>query len=157
MRDGPTTSPFLSLKEGPKANPSISLSISILQVDDHCSHWQTHPIHLRTIFWQILIRSDHTWVGKTNRKTNLAMPTIFRLARETSSADASTVTETNAPSILAINGFFCGFTLIVVLARIYVRSIMLKTFGPDDYLITAAMVRYFFSCAENYPCYDWQL
>jgi hypothetical protein len=85
------------------------------------------------------------------------MPTIFRLARETSSADASTVTETNAPSILAINGFFCGFTLIVVLARIYVRSIMLKTFGPDDYLITAAMVRYFFSCAGNYPCYDWQL
>jgi hypothetical protein len=77
------------------------------------------------------------------------MPTIFRLARETSSADASTVTETNAPSILAINGFFCGVAVVVVLARIYVRSIMLKTFGTDDYLITGAMVRYSFSAQKT--------
>lgn len=47
---------------------------------------------------------------------------------------------TNAPTILAINGSFTGFTLLVILARIYVRSIMLKTFGADDYFITAAMV-----------------
>ncbi|PMD25802.1 hypothetical protein NA56DRAFT_529236, partial [Hyaloscypha hepaticicola] len=48
--------------------------------------------------------------------------------------------QTNVPSILAINGFFCGVALIVVLARIYVRSVMLKTFGTDDYLITGAML-----------------
>jgi hypothetical protein len=77
------------------------------------------------------------------------MPTIFRLAREASSADASTATQTNVPSILAINGFFCGVALIVVLARIYVRSVMLKTFGTDDYLITGAMVRYSFSTQKT--------
>ncbi len=48
---------------------------------------------------------------------------------------------TNAPSILAINGLFTGFTLLVILARIYVRAFMMKTFGPDDYLVVAAMVR----------------
>jgi hypothetical protein len=50
---------------------------------------------------------------------------------------------TNAGSILAINGFFTGFTLLIVFARIYVRTVMLKTFGPDDYFIVAAMVRSF--------------
>jgi hypothetical protein len=49
-------------------------------------------------------------------------------------------TTSNAPSILAINGFFMGFALLIVGARIYVRSIMLKTVGADDYVIMAAMV-----------------
>jgi hypothetical protein len=70
------------------------------------------------------------------------MPAIFRLAGDTSSTPTPVDTSTNAPSILAINGFFCAFTVIVVLARIYVRAIMLKTFGTDDYLITAATVRH---------------
>lgn len=48
----------------------------------------------------------------------------------------------NAPTIIAVNGFFTGFTLLVVFARIYVRTIMLKTFGTDDYVIVAAMVNY---------------
>jgi len=69
------------------------------------------------------------------------MPSIFRLAGDTSSTDTPVDTSTNAPSILAINGFFCGFTVLVVLARIYVRAFMLKTFGVDDFLITAATVR----------------
>jgi hypothetical protein len=47
---------------------------------------------------------------------------------------------TNAPSILAINGFFAGFTTLIILARVYVRAIMLKTVGTDDYLIILATV-----------------
>jgi hypothetical protein len=51
---------------------------------------------------------------------------------------------TNAPTILAINGAFTGLALCVVLARIYVRTIMLKTFGIDDGFIVAALVSGFF-------------
>lgn len=46
---------------------------------------------------------------------------------------------TNAPHILAITGFFATLTLIVVLARFYVRSVMLKTTGTDDWIMMAAM------------------
>lgn len=46
---------------------------------------------------------------------------------------------TNAPKILAITGFFATLTLIVVLARFYVRSVMLKTTGADDWVMMAAM------------------
>ncbi|KAH9207631.1 hypothetical protein DL95DRAFT_395890 [Leptodontidium sp. 2 PMI_412] len=45
---------------------------------------------------------------------------------------------TNAPSILAVNGVFFGFTVVVMAARIYVRAVMLKTIGTDDWLILAA-------------------
>jgi len=51
---------------------------------------------------------------------------------------------TNAPSILAINGFFCGLALLVVGARMFVRIAMLKTVGPDDYLICLAAVSLLF-------------
>jgi len=72
------------------------------------------------------------------------MPSIAMVLPERQTT--STPTEpldmsTNAPSILAINGLFTGFTLLVILARIYVRAFMMKTFGPDDYLVVAAMVR----------------
>ncbi|EPE25197.1 hypothetical protein GLAREA_11778 [Glarea lozoyensis ATCC 20868] len=46
---------------------------------------------------------------------------------------------TNAPSILAINGALCGVTLLVVLARFYVRSVMLKSVGADDWFMGLAM------------------
>jgi hypothetical protein len=46
---------------------------------------------------------------------------------------------TNAPAILAINGALCFFTLVVVMARYYVRTIMLKSMGADDWLIGMAM------------------
>lgn len=47
----------------------------------------------------------------------------------------------NAATILAVNGVFTGVSLLIVLLRVYVRTIMLKTFGADDYFIVAAMVR----------------
>jgi hypothetical protein len=56
---------------------------------------------------------------------------------------------TNAPSILAINGAFCFFALVVVLARLYVRAVMLKHVGTDDYLITAAMVRLYLNTNQE--------
>jgi hypothetical protein len=65
------------------------------------------------------------------------MPSIYKL--ESVSA-TSPDTSSNAPSILAINGFFCGITVLVVMARMYVRAVMLKTCGVDDYLIFASMV-----------------
>jgi len=66
-------------------------------------------------------------------------PSVFKLE-----GDASTATDmsTNAPSILAINGVFCTLTVIVGVLRIYVRSVMLKTFGTDDWFILAAIVSY---------------
>jgi len=45
---------------------------------------------------------------------------------------------TNAPSILAVNGVFCGAAVLVMAARFYVRAVMLKTLGTDDWLILAA-------------------
>jgi hypothetical protein len=45
----------------------------------------------------------------------------------------------NAPSILAIEGAFTGTALAVVILRIYVRTAMLKFIGSDDYAIVAAM------------------
>jgi len=43
-------------------------------------------------------------------------------------------------SILGITGFFTGFACTVVLARLYVRTFMLKTVGIDDYIMIVAMV-----------------
>lgn len=48
---------------------------------------------------------------------------------------------TNAAQILAINGAFAGFAVVVVLLRVYVRAVMLKTMGIDDYLMMGATVR----------------
>ncbi|KAK0111525.1 hypothetical protein ONS95_001879 [Cadophora gregata] len=47
---------------------------------------------------------------------------------------------TNAPSILAVNGVFCGAAVVVMAARMYVRAVMLKTLGIDDWLILAATI-----------------
>src|ERR1700712_1766332 len=45
---------------------------------------------------------------------------------------------TNAPSLLAINGALMAFTTLVVLARFYVRAVILKSIGSDDWLIAIA-------------------
>ncbi|KAF2494293.1 hypothetical protein BU16DRAFT_512732 [Lophium mytilinum] len=45
-----------------------------------------------------------------------------------------------ADQILAITGVFCGAAFMAVLLRIYVRAVMLKVFGSDDYLMVIAMV-----------------
>lgn len=66
------------------------------------------------------------------------MPSYFRLAVD---EDPTTLDKsTNAPSILAINGFFCGLTVVVMVMRLLVRSLMLKTVGIDDYIMAAATV-----------------
>jgi hypothetical protein len=69
------------------------------------------------------------------------MPSLSNFVIERQ-ADSTTPVDTtsNAPSILAINGTFMTFALLVVLARIYVRTFMLRTVGSDDYVIMAAMV-----------------
>lgn len=46
----------------------------------------------------------------------------------------------NAPQILGVDGFFMALALVTVVARIYVRTVMLKTFGADDYIICISMV-----------------
>ena len=69
------------------------------------------------------------------------MPSLSNFVVERQTASATPVdTTSNAASILAINGCFMAFALIIVGARMYVRSIMLKTVGADDYVIMAAMV-----------------
>lgn len=49
---------------------------------------------------------------------------------------------TNASTILAIVGSFVGCAVLVVLLRVFVRSVMLKMFGPDDYVMVVASVRF---------------
>jgi hypothetical protein len=46
----------------------------------------------------------------------------------------------NAPSILAVNGVFTFIAMVVVALRVYVRAAMLRFVGLDDYVIVAAMV-----------------
>ncbi|RFU26851.1 hypothetical protein B7463_g9484, partial [Scytalidium lignicola] len=64
------------------------------------------------------------------------------LAKEaTDSLNTPTISyKSNASSILAVDGFFMGLSALIVLARIYVRTAMLKTFGADDYIICVAMI-----------------
>ncbi|CAL3967960.1 unnamed protein product [Diplocarpon coronariae] len=54
----------------------------------------------------------------------------------TGAADRST----NAPSILAINGAFCGLAVAIVAVRMFVRAMMLKAVGKDDWLILGAVI-----------------
>lgn len=49
-------------------------------------------------------------------------------------------TSTNAPSILAINIVFCAITVIAVSLRIYVRTVILRVTGVDDWLLVIATV-----------------
>ncbi|CAG8957344.1 hypothetical protein HYFRA_00010770 [Hymenoscyphus fraxineus] len=47
---------------------------------------------------------------------------------------------TNAPTILATNGILTLMAMVTVAARFYVRSVMLKTTGRDDWVILVAMI-----------------
>jgi len=47
--------------------------------------------------------------------------------------------DNHGSSILTVTGVLTGFSCVVVLARIYVRSILLKTVGADDYVMLIAM------------------
>ena len=42
--------------------------------------------------------------------------------------------------LLAINGAFAGVAILAVLLRIYVRTVMLRSFKADDYIMLAALV-----------------
>lgn len=70
---------------------------------------------------------------------------MFSFPRQEGITTVPVDNSTNAPSILAVNGVFCFFALVVVLARLYVRAFILKHVGIDDYLIMAAMVRLYLS------------
>lgn len=99
-----------------------------------------------SIFPNNIITARSIW--PTTRLSHTKMPAITgplthvlqRQASETLSKDAVD-TSTNAPAILANSGVITGIAVIIVLARIYVRCFMLKTFGYDDYFIAAATVR----------------
>ncbi|KAF2469141.1 uncharacterized protein BDR25DRAFT_229933 [Lindgomyces ingoldianus] len=47
---------------------------------------------------------------------------------------------TNAPEILSITGSFFAAAALVVLLRCYVRIVMLKVFGIDDYVMVFSMI-----------------
>lgn len=47
--------------------------------------------------------------------------------------------ENHGNAILAITGATPAFACTAVLARLYVRAVMLKTFGADDYAMVVAM------------------
>jgi hypothetical protein len=47
---------------------------------------------------------------------------------------------TNAPEIIAIVGAFVGCAVLVVALRVMVRSLILKTFGLDDYVMVGSTV-----------------
>ena len=48
-------------------------------------------------------------------------------------------TANNGPVILAVTGAFTGLAALVVILRIYVRAVMLKSVGPDDWIMMVAM------------------
>lgn len=50
-------------------------------------------------------------------------------------------TEDKGPKIMGVLWALTGFTTLVVAARLYIRLVMLRSFGLDDYLIAAGMVR----------------
>jgi hypothetical protein len=49
---------------------------------------------------------------------------------------------TNAPEIIAIVGAFVGCAVLVVTLRVLVRSLILKTFGLDDYIMVGSTVQH---------------
>lgn len=46
----------------------------------------------------------------------------------------------NAPTIIGVVGAMMGLSTISVMLRIYVRGVMIKTFGIDDGVIVLAFV-----------------
>lgn len=65
--------------------------------------------------------------------------------------------EGHGGTILSITGFFTGFAVTAVLARIYVRAFMLKTMGVDDFIMIVAMVSWFLGlwCAQSYRTFSY--
>lgn len=59
-------------------------------------------------------------------------------ARFTPALDTPFCHESNVPQILSIVGIFFGLAMLTVFLRVYVRTIMLSVFGPDDWVMLAA-------------------
>lgn len=49
--------------------------------------------------------------------------------------------EDKGPRIMAVLWALTGFTTLLVAARVYIRLVMLRSFGLDDWLIVFGMVR----------------
>jgi hypothetical protein len=49
--------------------------------------------------------------------------------------------DNKGPKILAVLWTLTGFTALIVSARMYIRMVLLRNFGIDDYLILISMVR----------------
>jgi hypothetical protein len=49
--------------------------------------------------------------------------------------------DNKGPKILAVLWTLTGLTTLMVSARIYIRRVVLRNFGTDDYLILVSMVR----------------
>lgn len=63
------------------------------------------------------------------------------LARQATVPSVGPVSKENhGGRILTVIGCFTAFASLVVLARVYVRSMMLKTMGVDDWIIIVSMV-----------------
>jgi hypothetical protein len=136
-RFGCPTGKGFSPTQDARRPPAICVKISLLQsFAPSLIHLDDHGFLLTRI--DNKARSSIVWAGEYPSLIDTDMPSVFRL--DDVAEGSSTDTSTNAPSILAINGFFCGFTIIVVLLRIFVRVRILKTMGIDDYLIAAAAV-----------------
>ncbi|KZM21875.1 hypothetical protein ST47_g6996 [Ascochyta rabiei] len=48
--------------------------------------------------------------------------------------------ENLAPKMLAVDGCFFGMAVLFVLLRVYVRAVLLKTFGIDDWIMVLAAI-----------------
>lgn len=57
--------------------------------------------------------------------------------------------ENLAPAMLAVIGSLFGLAMLSFLLRVYVRTVMLKTFGIDDWMIMISMVNLIFSAIQG--------
>ena len=57
------------------------------------------------------------------------------------SIDPAWAAEDNRPNLFAIMGTFIALSALMVILRIYVRVRIIKMFGPDDWVMVAALVR----------------
>ena len=48
--------------------------------------------------------------------------------------------ENNTPVLFAANGTFYALAMLIVCLRLYVRAKIIKTIGPDDYVMVVAAV-----------------
>jgi hypothetical protein len=77
--------------------------------------------------------SAHYWTVQQS-------PKIMYLTRQTADFTAPVSSENHGQQILEVAGCFTAAASIVVFARLYVRSVMKKTMGSDDWIISISLV-----------------